>query len=60
MTQLDDVDDRVGIKVEHALLKLFQVGVQFTSGVTGGESSYEDVDAYVVGLIVLEVGVNNF
>ena len=27
---------------------------------TGGESSYEDVNAPVVGLIVLEVGVDDF
>ena len=46
------------IKVEHALL--FQVGVQFKFGVTGGESSHEDVDFAVVGLIVLEVGVHDF
>ena len=41
-------------------MKLFQVGVQFKSGVTGGESSHEDVDFTVIGLIVLEVGVDDF
>ena len=41
-------------------MKLFQVGVQLESGVTGGETSYEDVDASVVGLITLEVGVDDF
>ena len=41
-------------------MKLFQVGVQFKSGMTGGESSHEDVDFAVIGLIVLEVGVDDF
>ena len=42
------------------MLKLFQVGVEFESRVTGCEGGYEDVDASVVGLIVLEVSVNDF
>ena len=60
MTWPDRVDDRIGAKVENTLLQLFQVGVELESCVTGGESGDEDVDATVVGLIVLEVGVNDF
>ena len=36
------------------------MGVELESCVTGGESGDEDVDATVIGLIVLEVGVDNF
>ena len=60
MTWPAGVDDRIRVKVEDTLLQLFQVGVELESCVTGGESGDEDVDAAVIGLIVLEVGVNNF
>ena len=60
MTWPGGVDDRIRVKVENTLLQLFQVGVELESCVTGGESGDEDVDAAVIGLIVLEVGVNNF
>ena len=54
------VDDRVGVKVEDALLKLFQVRVEFESSVTGSEGSHEDVDTSVIGLILFQVGVDHF
>ena len=54
------VDDRVRVKIEDALLKLFQVRVQLESGMAGGEGGHEDVDASVVRLIVFEVGVHDF
>ena len=50
----------VGVKVEDALLKLFQVRVEFESSVTGGECSHEDVDTSVIGLILFQVGVDHF
>ena len=60
MTWPDRVDNGIGVKVEDTLLQLFQVGVELESCVTGGESGNEDVDFAVIGLIVLEVGVNDF
>lgn len=60
MSWSDCVDDGVWVKVEYALLQLFQVRVQFESGVTGGESGDEDVDAAIVGLILVEIGVDDF
>ena len=41
------------------LLKLLQARVQLESIVAGGESSDEDVRAFVVGLILFEVGVDD-
>ena len=54
------VDDRVCVEVEDSLLKLLQVRVEFESSVTGGESSDEDVDTSVIGLVLFKVGVDNF
>ena len=54
------VDDRVRVKVEDALLKLFQVRVEFESSVTSGESGHEDVDTSVIGLILFQVGIDHF
>ena len=54
------VDDRVRVKVEDSLLKLFQVRVEFESSVTGGEGGHEDVDTSVIGLILFQVGIDNF
>ena len=52
------VDDRVCSEVQHALLKLLQVRIQLESIVAGGESGDEDVRAFVVGLILLEVDLD--
>ena len=54
------VDDRVSVKVEDSLLKLFQVRVEFESSVTGGEGGHEDVDTSVIGLILFKVGIDHF
>ena len=54
------VDDRVRVKREDALLKLFQVRVEFESSVTGGEGGHEDVDTSVIGLILFQVGIDHF
>ena len=54
------VDDGVRVEVEDALLKLFQVRVEFESSVTGGEGGHEDVDTTVIGLILFQVGVDHF
>ena len=51
---------RVCVEVEHKLLQLFQVKVQLESGVTGSESCHKDVDVTIVGLILLEVGIDDF
>ena len=60
LTRPCSVDDRVGVEVEDALLKLLQVAVELESGVASGESGHEDVDTTVVGLILFEVGIDNF
>ena len=60
MSREGGVDDGIGVKVEDALLETFQVAVYFESGVTGGEGSDEDFGPSVVGLIVLEIGVDDF
>ena len=60
MVWFSGIDDRVSVEVEDAFLKLLQVTVEFESGVTGGESGHEDVDASVVGLVLFEVGVDDF
>ena len=54
------VDDGVRVKVEDALLKLFQVRIEFESSVTGGEGGHEDVDTPVIGLILFQVGIDHF
>ena len=60
LTRPCSVDDRVGVEVEDALLKLLQVAVELESGVASGESGHEDVDTTVVGLILFEVDIDNF
>ena len=60
LTRPCSVDDRVGVEVEDALLKLLQVAVELESGVASGESRHEDVDPSVVGLVLFEIGVDNF
>ena len=59
LTRFQGVDDRVRSEVQHALLKLLQVRVQLETIVAGGESGDEDVRAFVVGLILFEVGVDD-
>ena len=51
---------KMTIEIENALLQLFQVRVQLESGLTSSESSHEDVDASVIRLILLEIGVDDF
>ena len=59
MVWFGGIDDRVGIKVEDAFLKLLQVTVEFESGVASGESGHKGVYASVVGLVLFEVGVDD-
>lgn len=60
LTGFGGVDEAVGVEVQDSLLKSFQGLIYFESRVTGDESGHKDIDASVVRLIVLEVGVDHF